>query len=44
MVLHGLRTHVAKVRPRRGYEDDVDTTVVTTIMVMAMTMMRAVAR
>ena len=42
MVLHGL--HVATVRPRCGYEDDVDTPVVTTMLVMAMTMMRAVAR
>jgi hypothetical protein len=39
MVLHGLRTHVATVRR-------VDTTIVTTMMVMAMTMtmMRAVVR
>ena len=29
---------------RRGFEDDVDTTVVTTMMVVAMTMMRTVAR
>ena len=36
--------HVATVRPRCGYEDDVDTPVVTTMLVMAMTMMRAVAR
>ena len=33
-----------RVRPRRGCEIDVDTTVVTTMMVVAMTMMRTVAR
>ena len=36
--------HVATVRPRCLYEDDADTPVVTTMLVMAMTMMRAVAR